>query len=216
MGIKSYQNSIIGTRILVEPFYDTLLTSPTVDVDTGPPPITYETLTYTASGNLTVTDNGTDTVSIFKTSGSSAWDNQAYTTTSFTAPCTIEFNKQAGATDNGVSYAMIGWNEDPTTNASYTSLDYASYPFQTNGYYVYHNGSQINPSVTWSTANKFYIVYDTDGYIRHYNGSTLLYSVNYGTGKTVYVDSSFYSVNSTYGGFSNIKVIKDSWDGTSY
>jgi hypothetical protein len=111
---------------------------------------------------------------------------------------------------------MIGWNEDPTTNASYDTIDYASYPYQTNGYQVYHNGSQIVPGVTWSTANKFYIVYGTDGYIRHYNGSTLLYSVNYGTGKTVYVDSSYYSVNGTYGGFSNIKVIRSAWNGSVY
>jgi hypothetical protein len=57
---------------------------------------------------------------------------------------------------------------------------------------------------------------NTDGFIRHYNGSTLLYSVNYGTGNTVYVDSSFYSPNGTYGGFSNIKVATKAWNGTSY
>jgi hypothetical protein len=178
--------------------------------------VPYESLTYTASGNLTLTGNGTDNVSIFKTSGSSAWDNQAYSATAFTAPCTIEFNKQAGTTDNGSSYAMIGWNEDPTTDASYTSLDYAAYPHRTDTYSVYHNASQVLFSGAWSTANKFYIVYGTDGFIRHYNGSTLLYSVNYGSGKTVYVDSSFYSVNSTFGGFSNLKVTKYAWNGTAY
>jgi hypothetical protein len=176
----------------------------------------YETLTYTASGNLTVTGNGTNTVNIFKTSGGNAWDNQAYSTTTFTAPCTIEFNKQAASGDNGVSYAMIGWNADPLTNASYDTLNYASYPYRTDVYSVYHNGSQVHFSGTWNTANKFYIVYGTDGFIRHYNGSTLLYSVNYGAGNTVYVDSSFYSPNATFGGFSNIKVIRSAWNGTDY
>ena len=111
---------------------------------------------------------------------------------------------------------MMGWNADPTADASYSSLDYASYPYATSGYYIYHNGTGINPGTSWSTANKFYIVYGTDGFIRHYNGSTLLYSVNYGTGNTVYVDSSFYSPNGTYGGFSNIKVATKAWNGTSY
>jgi hypothetical protein len=179
-------------------------------------PFSYETLTFTASGNLTVTGNGTNNVSIFKTSGSSSWDNHAYSNTGFTAPCTLEFNKQAGSTDNGVSYAMMGWNADPTTDASYLSLDYASYPYRTGVYEVYNNGSQVLASGTWSTANKFYIVYGTDGFIRHYNGSTLLYtSPSYGTG-TVYVDSSFYSVDATFGGFSNIRVAKFAWNGTSY
>jgi len=180
------------------------------------PSVLYESLTYTASGNLTVTGNGTNNVSIFKTSGTAAWNNHAYSSTSFTAPCTIEFTKQAGTTDNGVSYAMIGWNEDPTTNASYDTLDYASYPFMTSNYQVYHNASLVQNGGTWSTSNKFYVVYGTDGFIRHYNGSTLLYSVNYGTGRTVYVDSSFYSVNSTFGGFSDIRVTKNTWNGTEY
>jgi hypothetical protein len=176
----------------------------------------YEQLTYIVSGNLTATGNGTTSVDIFKTSGSGAWDNQAYSTTAFSAPCTIEFNKQAASTDNTVSYAMIGWNEDPTANASYGTLDYTSFPYMTNTYEVYHNASLVQSGGTWNTANKLYVVYGTDGFIRHYNGSTLLYSVNYGTGRTVYVDSSFYSVNSTFGGFSNIKVIRSAWNGVSY
>ena len=182
-----------------------------IPIDSDP----YVNLTFTASGNLTVTGNGSKTVSIFKTSGS-AWDTQAYITTPFTAPCTIEFNKEAASGDNGASYAMMSWNADPTADASYSSLDYASYPYATSAYYIYHNGTGINPGTSWSTANKFYIVYGTDGFIRHYNGSTLLYSVNYGTGNTVYVDSSFYSPNGTYGGFSNIKVATKAWNGTSY
>lgn len=179
------------------------------------PLVVPETLTYTLGSNLTATYNG-PMVSIFKTSGSAAWDTQAYSTVPFTAPCTIEFNKLADTTDNSSSYAMIGWNADPLTDSSYASIDWASYPYRTDTYSVYHNGTQVLFSGAWNSALKFYIVYDTDGYIYHYNGSTLLYSVNKGTGGTVYVDSAFYSVNSTYGGFSNIRVIKRAWTGTYY
>ena len=173
----------------------------------------------TISSTITVSRNGSGDMDIFKTSGSTAWDAQAYSTEPFTAPCTIEFNKNAGSSDNGVSYAMIGWNANPADDASYTSLDHASYPFRTGGYEVYNNGSLAlsqGSGVTWETDKKLYVVYDTDGYIRHYNGNKLLYSANYGTGNTVYLDSSIYSVNSTYGGFSNVKVIRKSWNGERY
>lgn len=174
----------------------------------------YETLTFLASGNLTVTNNGTTSVSIQKTSGNNGWDNHAYVATGFTAPVTMEFNKNASAGDDGQSYSMISWNADPTSDASYSSLDHASYPFNTNAYYVYHNGSNPLASGVWSPANKFYLVYATNGYMYHYNGSTLLYSVNYGSG-TVYIDSSFYSPYPN-GAFTNIRVIKKTWNGTAY
>ena len=175
-------------------------------------------LNYIVDSYLTLTESDNFTVDIFKTSGGPSWNAQMYSLLEFTAPCTIEFNKQAAVSDNNLSYAMIAWNEDPTTNASYTSLDHASYPFQTSAYSVYNNGSQVTPSPggSWSTLETFYLVYNTDGTIKHYNGSTLLHSVAYGTGKTVYVDSSFYSVNSTYGGFSNLKVTRRAWNGSEY
>lgn len=185
-------------------------------MDTGVT-LNYESLTFTLSGNLSASGNGTNNVSIFKTSGSFTWDNQAYCSTAFTAPCTIEFNKWAGSTDNLRSYTMIGWNTDPTTDASYASIDYAAYPYAMTLYEVYNNGTYILPPVrNWSRTSKFYIVYGTDGYIRHYNGSTQMYSVSVGTGLTYYIDSSFYAVGATFGGLSNIRAIKKAWNGTSY
>lgn len=176
----------------------------------------YDTLSFTATNTLTVTNNNTTSVSIFKTSGSSGWDAQAYIDRPYTAPCTIEFTKQAASGDNGASYAMMSWNSDPGTDASYSSLDWAAYPYQTSAYYVYNNGSGIGPYGQWNTAQTFYLVYATNGFIYHYNGPNLLYSVNKGTGGIVYVDSSFYSVNGTFGGFGSIRVIRRAWNGTTY
>jgi hypothetical protein len=179
--------------------------------------LAYENLTYTTTGGAVVTGNGTDTVTIFRTFGG-GWDSQAYSSSStpFTAPCTIEFNKQAPVTDVGNGYAMIGWNVDPAANASYNSLDYASFPYQTSAYEVLNNGSSVHSGGAWSTANKFYLVYGVDGTIKHYNGSTLLFTANYGAGKTVYVDTSILSINATNGGFTNVRVIKKEWNGTAY
>jgi hypothetical protein len=170
------------------------------------------------NGNLTLTGNGTRSVSVFKTAGTSSWDTHVYTPQSFTAPCTIEYNKMAAipSGDNGLSYTMIGWNPDPTTNANYNTIDHASYPYNISFYQVYSNGSLVHNSGVWDPSKKFYIVYAANGYMYHYNGSTLLYSVNYGTGVAVHVDTSFYSVSNIYGGYSNIRVIKKAWNGTSY
>lgn len=176
----------------------------------------YETLNFVTSGQtMVLTNNGSISVDMYK-SGSQSWDTQAYCTIPFTAPCTFEFNKTASSGDDGNSYVMIGWNPDPTTDASYGSIDHCAYPYRADIYSVYNNGSQVHFSSAWDTTKKFYIVYDTDGYIRHYNGSTLLYSVNYGTGVTVYIDSSFYVGNSTNGKLSNVRAIRRSWNGTQY
>lgn len=179
--------------------------------------LSYEPLTFVATGTISLSGNGTTNVNAFKTNGAFAWDAQAYCLTPFTAPCTIEFNKWSANLDNLRSYAMIGWNTDPTTNASYDSLDYASYPYRMSLYEVYNGTTQVLASGTWSRLNKFYIVYGTDGFIRHYNGSTQLYSVNYGNATTTfYIDSSLHSVGATFGGFSNIRAIRRQWNGTSY
>lgn len=180
------------------------------------PKVVPESLTYTLTDSTLTATYKRSSVNIFKTSGSNGWDKQAYSLVPFTAPCTIEFNKLAAVGDNGVSYAMIGWNADPLTNASYVSIDWAAYPYRQNNYYIYNNGGGISTGIAWDPTKKFYIVYDTDGFIRHWNGSTLLYSFNKGTGQTVYVDSSLYSPNAIYGGFSNLRVIRLAWNGTSY
>ena len=164
---------------------------------------------------MTITNNGTTTVSIQKTQGNYSWDTHAYVATGYTAPVTMEFNKNASAGDDGQSYSMISWNADPASDANYTSLDYASYPFMQNAYHIYHNGSNPLNSGVWSSANKFYLVYATNGFMYHYNGSTLLYSVNYGTGATVYVDMSMYAP-APNGAFTNIRVTRRAWNGTAY
>lgn len=176
----------------------------------------YVNLNFTLSGNLIARGNGTDLVSIFKMSGGFGWDNQAYSAESFTAPCTLEFNKNSSYVDTTFNYAMIGWNEDPTTNASYASIDHAAYPYRQSNFEVYNNGAYVSAPTAWSALSKFYVVYTSDGFIKHYNGSTLLYSAAYAANKTVYIDSSFYSNSANTGGFTNIRAIRKAWNGTSY
>jgi hypothetical protein len=184
-------------------------------LDTNPNRLIYENLSFTLSGNLTATGNGSNLVSIFKTSGGYAWDNHAYTAQGYSAPLTLEFNKNAAFFDNGRSYAMIGFNADPTANASYDTLDYAAYPYRYDLYNVHHNGSQVHQSIQWDPNTKIYLVYDGST-IKHYNGSTLLYTSPSYTVGTVYIDSSFYAQQANFGGFSNIRLTRNLWNGTSY
>lgn len=179
----------------------------------------YQPITYIASSNIIIAGNSTNSVTITKTADDYSWNGHAYSTEAFTAPCTIEFTKPAESGDNGLSYAMIGWNTDPTTSTGYDTLDHAAYPFRTGGYEVYNNGSLIlaqGSGVTWETTKRFYITYDTDGYIRHWNGDKLLYSANYGIGNKVYVDCSLYRTNATWCKFEAVKVCRRSWNGTNY
>jgi len=178
--------------------------------------LAYENITFTLSGNLIASGNGTTNVSVFKMSGSFSWDNEAYISQGFTPPVTLEFNKWSANNDNGRSYAMIGWNTDPTTSAHQNTIDYCAYPYRMDAYSVYNNGTQVLSTGVWSRLNKFYIVYGEDGFIRHYNGATQLYSVNTGSTAQRFVDSSIYAVGATFGGFSNLRVIRRAWNGTSY
>lgn len=197
---------------------DRYFPSESVSSWTGPRQSTlvYENLTFTLSANLVASGNGTTNVSIFKMSGSFGWDNHAYTAQGFIPPVTMEFNKWCANIDNARSYAMIGWNTDPTTDTSYTSIDYASYPFTQDRYEIYNNGTYINPSKTFDKLQKFYLTYKTDGTLEHYNGSSLLYSVGTGSTQQRFIDSSIHSVGAMFGGFSNIRVIRRIWNGTSY
>ena len=165
-------------------------------------------------GEGTITGNGTDTTSFFKTSGSASWGRTAVRdTTPYTAPVTVEFYKNATST----GYAMISWNTDPLTNASYTDLDYAPYIYTSGSVRHYNGASSLgDTSLAHNTTKKFYLVYATDGYQYLYWGSTMVRSFNRGTGLTVYLDSALYTVSAVVGGYSEVRIAKKAWNGTDY
>ena len=111
---------------------------------------------------------------------------------------------------------MIGWNADPTTDANYTTLDYAAYLIRTDRWEIYHNNVSTIVSRSWDPNQKHYIVYDQDGYIKHYNGNTLMYNVYKGLNQTVYLDTSMYNVNAVNANFKNVRIVKRAWNGITY
>lgn len=177
----------------------------------------YENLTFTMTNGMVAYGNGTTMVDFAKSFGTdNTWNQQAYTTTGYAAPFTVEYVHiiPDNATDSGRAYSMISLNSDPTTDPNYTSLDWAGYPYVSNNYYVYNNGTAIATGLSHSPSQKYYIVYAANGYIYHYNGSSLLYSVNTASSTTLrYIDTSHYGLGE---GFRRVRGIKKEWNGQAY
>jgi len=90
---------------------------------------------------------------------------------------------------------MFGLNSDPTTDANYTSLDYAFYCSIGNAY-IYENGTQQGSSLgSYTTSDVFTITYD--GYnVRYYKNGSVQRTVARSIGSALYFDSSFYQPSS--------------------
>ena len=129
----------------------------------------YETLNFTTVGTVYITGNGTDTITSLYT-GTAGWNTGTYSTTGYTAPVTIEFDKTASVNDDNISYNMISLNDTIVMSGTYTELDWAAFLYRRDSFVYYHNsiGSPLMGSA-WSNTDKKYIVYTVDGYIKHYS-----------------------------------------------
>ncbi len=130
---------------------------------------------------------------LFKPTGSGAWTGEAYSTESYISGAFLTFKPA----QNNQSI-MFGLNTDPTTNVSYTSLDYAFY-LQSNGNVgIYESGSSKGSAfATYSAGDVFAITYDNVN-IRYYHNGNLLRTVAAAENLVLHVDSSFNGVKSTY------------------
>jgi YD repeat-containing protein len=147
-------------------------------------------------GGATVTNNGN---SIIKSGGTdSTWgDADIYSSVGLTGSAYV--SAQAGQTTLS---GMFGLNTDPTTDKSYTSLDYAWYPTPSGVLKIYENGVNVGYAGTYTTSDILSIAYsgNTVSYLK--NGFVQR-TVNATAGQTFYFDSSFYSSNYV---LNNIKV----------
>ncbi|UQX52281.1 phage tail protein [Cytobacillus pseudoceanisediminis] len=145
-------------------------------------------LTWNVNG-VTVDDQNR----LFKPTGSGTWTGEAYSTESYISGAFLTFKPA----QNNQSI-MFGLNTDPTTNVSYTSLDYAFY-LQSNGNVgIYESGSSRGSTfATYSAGDVFAITYDNVN-IRYYHNGNLLRTVAAPANLVLHVDSSFNGVKSTY------------------
>jgi hypothetical protein len=146
----------------------------------------------TTANGLTLIPRGACAVignSIFKNaSGSSAWDSDCYSLQTFSSGCAVSFS--ANQTN---SELMIGLNSDPTTDQSYTSLDYAWYCDAAGNLSIYENGSSAATAGTYTTTTVLRIEYDGQR-VMYFKDGTMQRSV-LDKNKTFALDSSFYTPN---------------------
>jgi len=153
---------------------------------------------YSASNawtpNLTnITPSFTSPGTFTKTSGTnSVWDSQIYSTEGYT---TNVFVSCSAAQTNG--WIMWGLNSDPTTDASYSSLDYSFYFVGDGTLRIYESNVDVNYSGTYVATDVLTIIYDGTN-ISYFKNNTLVRRVAraYSTTK-LYLDSSFYTLNAS-------------------
>lgn len=141
---------------------------------------------FTVSGSCVATSS-----SIRKVGGAAAWDSQAYSVQSFEQGCQLTF--QVPST-TGTS-AVLGLNTDPTTDASYTSVDYGFHVNSSGMYEIFQSGVSASTPAAYTAGSVFVIRYDGQQVQYLVNGA-IVKTVPEIRQKTFFFDSSFYLVGS--------------------
>lgn len=125
---------------------------------------------------------------VIKTSGVTGWDQQAYSSEGYKGGAFTSFKVPAGVN------AMAGLNTDPTTNASYDSIDYAFYAAGSD-LYIFEGSSNVQTvkSGTRTGNEKLSIVYDNKRIKYYVDGGTPVRDIAAPPDLTLYFDSSLYT-----------------------
>lgn len=136
----------------------------------------------TAAGGATMIATAS---TIEKSGGTSAWDSQAYSAESYPA-CAVSFR-----TADATHALIIGLNSDPTTDANYTSIDFAWDAGNAGTCALQENGVNVASAGSYTASNVFLITYDGE-YARYFKDNVLIRAVPY-PGLMLSLDSSFFT-----------------------
>jgi hypothetical protein len=144
-----------------------------------------EGVSLTPDANMAVSGN-----SFKKVAGGAAWNAQVYSRVGYQGGCWLSFVVANAAT--GFS-RMVGLNTDPTTDAHYTSIDFAIHiNGSTGNAEAYESGSgPLGSATAVAVGDVLTIVYDGQ-YVRYWKNATLIREVSAAADLTLYLDSSFY------------------------
>lgn len=146
-------------------------------------------LTLVQGANVTVVGN-----KVTKVTGNGSWNAEAYSKESYVGGAYVTFT----ADQNNASI-MVGLNTDPTTDANYTSIDYALYIRNDGTVYVYNNGSsQGQKSASYAAGDVFSVIYDGSS-VTYYQNGVSIFSQSASAGQRFYLDSSFNILGSVSG-----------------
>jgi len=125
---------------------------------------------------------------IGKAGGSAAWDSDVYSTNPIGSGC-VAYATVASTGWN----IMFGLNTDPTTDANYTSIDYAMY-FDAGGNVSKYESGVGTAMGTYTAGSTGAVMYD-GSYVRYFlNGTQIGFTYIGGISNAYYFDSSFYTV----------------------
>lgn len=122
----------------------------------------------------------------FKSTDTLAWDCEAYSADGYTDGCSLQF--RALRADGA---CMAGLNSDPTTDASYTSMDYAWYLRSDGLCQVYESGSPATGTSSYSTSTQFEVRHD--GFKVEYIKDGVVVRAVPLVGARLFFDSSIYT-----------------------
>lgn len=136
------------------------------------------------SGTATVSGNVAE-----KPSGnSSAWDTDVYSLDSYTGGA---YASAIPATTNKAM--MFGLNSDPTTDANYTSIDYAFYLRNDGNIGIYESGTSRGTFGSYTVNDVFAITYDGVN-VRYMKNGAVIRTVAAAANLNLFFDSSFSNV----------------------
>jgi hypothetical protein len=139
------------------------------------------------TGGVTSPSAGTYT----KSSGTTDWNAQVYSSEGYikNVYCSAQASQTTG-------YIMFGLNSDPTTDAVYSSLDYAWYVQQGGVLAIWENNAQIATYGSYTTSTVLSITYDGTN-VRYWKDGVLQRTVARSVGNPLYLDSSFHTLSSS-------------------
>ena len=176
-GVLIYNRALTASEIAMN--YDSITKRYPYGFSTG----------YTKTASITESPTKTFTTTSGLTWGTDQiYSNVGYANTAFTS-CWYR-----GASG---SQAMLGLNTDPTTDASYTSLDYAWFFNGSGQAGIWESNSQVvAPSIGYNTAgnDQFSIEYDGTNVVYKKNGSAQR-TVARSVGSALYLDTAFNSTS---------------------
>jgi hypothetical protein len=123
----------------------------------------------------------------FKSTDTLAWDTDAYSADGYTDGCSLQF--RALRADGR---AAIGLNSDPSTNASFDTLDYCFVLREDGTFDLYESGSPVVASAgTYTTLTQFDLRHD--GYMVQYIVNGAVVRAVPIVGQRFFMDSSIYT-----------------------
>ena len=113
-----------------------------------------------------------------------SWDAQAYTANGFTGGAVCSF-----VPENDSSYFMAGLNSDPTTNASFDTIDFAFHMNNDGSVYCFESGSFGANFGAYAAGMELCLYYDNE-YVHHLINGREVRSTYVGAGRKYHFDSS--------------------------